>query len=107
MNKRLLPFALRSHPMTQLAQVEAITVDAKAIEDYLWTRDYVDIMREFEVKYTPEEFLELADRLKPRLYSIASSHDAHPGFVELTVGIVRFGIQRTCPRWVVHAVHGR
>ena len=47
------------------AQVEAITVDAKAIEDYLWTRDYVDIMREFEVKYTPEEFLELADRLKP------------------------------------------
>jgi sulfite reductase (NADPH) flavoprotein alpha-component len=72
------------------SQVEAITADTKAIEDYLWTRDYVDIMREFGVKYSPEEFLELADRLKPRLYSIASSHDAHPGFVELTVGIVRF-----------------
>ena len=72
------------------AQVEAITADVKAIEDYLWTRDYVDIMREFDVKYTPEEFLELADRLKPRLYSIASSHDAHPGLVELPVGIVRF-----------------
>lgn len=72
------------------AQVEAITADTKAIEDYLWTRDYVDIMREFDVKYSPEEFLELSDRLKPRLYSIASSHDAHPGFVELTVGIVRF-----------------
>lgn len=72
------------------AQVEAITSDAKAIEDYLWTRDYIDIMREFDVKYTPEEFFELAGRLKPRLYSIASSHDAHPGFVELTVGIVRF-----------------
>ena len=24
-------------------------------------------MREFDVKYSPEEFLELADRLKPRL----------------------------------------
>lgn len=71
-------------------QVASITVDAKAIENYLWTRDYVDIMREFDVKYSPEEFLELIDRLKPRLYSIASSHDAHPGFVELTVGIVRF-----------------
>jgi sulfite reductase (NADPH) flavoprotein alpha-component len=70
--------------------VEAITSDTKAIEDYLWTRDYIDIMREFDVKYTPEEFFELAGRLKPRLYSIASSHDAHPGFVELTVGIVRF-----------------
>jgi len=72
------------------SKVKAIVADAKSIEDYLWTRDYVDIMREFNVKYTPEEFLELADRLKPRLYSIASSHDAHPGFVELTVGIVRF-----------------
>ena len=72
------------------SQVEAINADAKAIENYLWTRDYIDIMREFDVKYAHEEFLELADRLKPRLYSIASSHDAHPGFVELTVGIVRF-----------------
>jgi sulfite reductase (NADPH) flavoprotein alpha-component len=73
-----------------VAKVEALVDDAKAVEDYLWTRDYIDIMREFDVKYSPEEFLELADRLKPRLYSIASSHDAHPGFVELTVGIVRF-----------------
>jgi len=72
------------------AKVEALLGDEKAIEDYLWTRDYVDIMREFGVKYTPEEFLDLVGRLKPRLYSIASSHDAHPGFVELTVGIVRF-----------------
>jgi sulfite reductase (NADPH) flavoprotein alpha-component len=72
------------------SQVEAINADAKGIENYLWTRDYIDIMREFDVKYAHEEFLELADRLKPRLYSIASSHDAHPGFVELTVGIVRF-----------------
>ena len=72
------------------AKVEALLGDEKAIEDYLWTRDYVDIMREFGVKYTPEEFFDLVGRLKPRLYSIASSHDAHPGFVELTVGIVRF-----------------
>ena len=71
-------------------KVAAIVGDEKAIEDYLWTRDYVDIMREFDVKYAPEEFFELISRLKPRLYSIASSHDAHPGYVELTVGIVRF-----------------
>ena len=71
-------------------KVAAIVGDEKAIEDYLWTRDYVDIMREFDVKYAPEEFFELISRLKPRLYSIASSHDVHPGYVELTVGIVRF-----------------
>jgi len=83
----LLPSAPSDDPSSK---VEAIVADTKAIEDYLWTRDYIDIMREFDVNYTPEEFLDLADRLKPRLYSIASSHDAHPGFVELTVGIVRF-----------------
>ena len=71
-------------------KVAAIVGDEKEIENYLWTRDYVDIMREFNVKYSPEEFFELVSRLKPRLYSIASSHDAHPGYVELTVGIVRF-----------------
>tara|TARA_B100001287_G_scaffold44122_1_gene33250 strand:- start:929 stop:2743 length:1815 start_codon:yes stop_codon:yes gene_type:complete len=71
-------------------KLEHLTNDAKAMEDYLWTRDYVDILREFDAKYSPEEFLDLAARLKPRLYSIASSHDAHPGLVELTVGIVRF-----------------
>ena len=31
-----------------VSKVEALVGDAKAIEDYLWTRDYVDIMREFD-----------------------------------------------------------
>ena len=83
----LLPSVPSDDPASK---VEAINATTEAVEDYLWTRDYIDIMKEFNVKYSPEEFLELADRLKPRLYSIASSHDAHPGFVELTVGIVRF-----------------
>ena len=70
------------------------TTDADAMEDYIWSRDYIDVLRDFEVNYTPEEFIEVIDKLKPRLYSIASSHDAHPGFVELTVGIVRYS-----PSW--------
>jgi sulfite reductase (NADPH) flavoprotein alpha-component len=72
------------------SRVEAINADADAVADYLWTRDYVDIMREFNLTYTPEEFLSLVGKVKPRLYSISSSPDAHPGMVELTVGIVRF-----------------
>ncbi len=73
-----------------LGRVELLTNDADSMEDYIWSRDYIDVIRDFDVTYTPEEFLELADKLKPRLYSIASSHDAHPGLVELTVGIVRY-----------------
>ena len=87
----LPPDLAKSKPSNDPSEkVESLCEDTKAMEDYLWTRDYVDIMREFDVKYSPEEFFELAGRVKPRLYSIASSHDAHPGFVELTVGIVRF-----------------
>ena len=87
----LPPELVKSKPSEDPSEkVESLCEDTKAMEDYLWTRDYVDIMREFDVKYSPEEFFELAGRVKPRLYSIASSHDAHPGFVELTVGIVRF-----------------
>ena len=71
-------------------RVEHLTTDKDAMEDYIWSRDYIDVMNDFDVNYTPEEFIELIDKLKPRLYSIASSHDAHPGFVELTVGIVRY-----------------
>jgi len=73
-----------------VSKVAAITSNSDAIADYLWTRDYIDIMHEFNVKYSASEFLNIADRMKPRLYSIASSHDAHPGKVELTVAIVRF-----------------
>lgn len=71
-------------------KVELLANDAAKLEDYIWSRDYIDVIREFNVNYSAEEFLHLIDKLKPRLYSIASSHDSHPGYVELTVGIVRY-----------------
>jgi sulfite reductase (NADPH) flavoprotein alpha-component len=73
-----------------VAKVANLASDGDAMEDYIWSRDYIDVIRDFDVQYDAEEFLELIDKLKPRLYSIASSHDAHPGFVELTVAIVRY-----------------
>ena len=73
-----------------VAKVANLVSDGDAMEDYIWSRDYIDVIRDFDVQYDAEEFLELIDKLKPRLYSIASSHDAHPGFVELTVAIVRY-----------------
>ena len=73
-----------------VAKIETLTSDSSAMEDYIWSRDYLDVLDEFTVHYTSEEFLGLVDRLKPRLYSIASSLDVHPGLVELTVGIIRY-----------------
>jgi len=83
----LAPSAL---PIDPLSKVQHLSTDNSAMEDYIWSRDYIDVFNEFDVSYSPEEFLNLVDKLKPRLYSIASSHDVHPGKVELTVGIVRY-----------------
>jgi len=40
----------------------------------------------------PEAFVEALDPLQPRLYSISSSHKAHPGRVSLTVDHVRYKV---------------
>ena len=72
------------------AIVENLTEDAEAMENYIWSRDYIDVIEQFGLLHSPEELLGLADKLKPRLYSIASSLDVHPGKVELTVAIVRY-----------------
>ncbi|HJM45183.1 MAG TPA: hypothetical protein QF644_04465 [Candidatus Poseidoniaceae archaeon] len=74
------------------AKVELITKDNDAIEDYIWSRDYIDALQDFpSLSFdTPEEFLSRLDKLKGRLYSIASSPDAHPGEVQLTIAIVRY-----------------
>ena len=68
-----------------------LTSDSDAMEDYMWSRDYVDALSDFgHLGFTPQQMVEGMDRLKPRLYSIASSPDFEPGTVHLTVGIVRY-----------------
>jgi len=68
-----------------------LTEDPKAMEDYIWSRDYIDGLADFgHIGFTPQQLVEDMDRLKPRLYSIASSPDFEPGAVHLTVAIVRY-----------------
>ncbi len=70
---------------------ESLVNNPDAMEDYLWSRDYIDLLSDMpNLSFTPQEFVSNLDRLKPRLYSIASSLDAHPSQVELTVAIVRY-----------------
>jgi len=65
--------------------------DPKAMEDYMWSRDYMDGLVDFgHIGFTPQQLVDGMDRLKPRLYSIASSPDFEPGTVHLTVAIVRY-----------------
>jgi len=76
-------------------KIKHLCEDDKAMEDYIWSRDYVDVLNDIpSLSFTAQEFIDClmncrAD-LKGRLYSIASSLDAHPGEVQLTIAIVRY-----------------
>ncbi len=83
-----------------VAELKAMTAPEKADElrKYLQgkneLRDYVDILNEFrQLSYTAEEFVKLLGKLKPRLYSIASSLKAHPDEVHLLVVNVIYPIR--------------
>lgn len=69
--------------------VEADDKDAYA--DFCWGRDLIDLVVDHPADFSDgEDFVGVLKKLQPRLYSIASSPNAHPGEVHLCVGIVRY-----------------
>ena len=71
-------------------ELEAILKDPEALEKYLFVRDYIDVMNEYKVKISPQEFIDTLSPIVPRLYSISSSPKAHLGEIHLTVAIVKY-----------------
>jgi len=71
-------------------QLAEIVGNDEAFDDYVFTRDYTDVLAEYPATFAAAEFLPLANKIAPRLYSIASSPKAHPGEVHLTVAVVTY-----------------
>jgi sulfite reductase (NADPH) flavoprotein alpha-component len=69
-----------------------IADNGEVLSEYVHTRDYVDILKEFDEATfeSPEALLSQLSPIPPRLYSIASSLAAHPNEVELCIAIVRY-----------------
>jgi sulfite reductase (NADPH) flavoprotein alpha-component len=63
-----------------------------ALSEYIDSRDYVDILKEFsEARFeSPTTFLAQLSPVVPRLYSIASSLQAHPNEAHLCITVVRY-----------------
>ncbi|MER5898090.1 bifunctional nitrate reductase/sulfite reductase flavoprotein subunit alpha [Streptomyces sp. NPDC001876] len=55
-----------------------------------WGRQAVDVLAEYPVRATPQEWAGILKRLQPRLYSISSSPLTDPHQVSLTVSVVRY-----------------
>ncbi|MEN8870970.1 MAG: flavodoxin domain-containing protein [Akkermansiaceae bacterium] len=90
LNKRLLQaWSERSGSPFLRALVESGS--REEIEEFCWGRELIDLINDHPADFGDgEEFVGLLKKLQPRLYSIASSPNAHPGEVHLTVAIVRY-----------------
>ena len=60
------------------------------LQEWLYGRQLADILQEFPIRASVDEFLPLLKRMQPRLYSIASSSKAQPTRIDLTVSAVRY-----------------
>jgi sulfite reductase (NADPH) flavoprotein alpha-component len=69
-----------------------IVDNSDSLNEYVNGRDYVDVLKDFdEAKFeSPEAFISHLSPVVPRLYSIASSLQAHPGEVHICIAVVRY-----------------
>ncbi len=76
-------------PSPEHDRLGAIVAHDESFNDYIYSRDFVDVLKEFpKVKLTASELLDCLNKIAPRLYSIASAQDCHPDEVHLTVAVV-------------------
>ena len=71
--------------------LDQLLADNDKLNAWLHGREIVDVLSTWPVKgLSPSDFLDLLRKLPPRLYSIASSLNAHPDEVHLCVGVTRY-----------------
>lgn len=76
-----------SDELRELAQED----NRKAMTEYVRDRQLVDVVTEYPATgIDPQNLVGMLRRLQPREYSIASSHEACPGEVHITVAAVRY-----------------
>jgi NADPH-dependent sulfite reductase flavoprotein alpha-component len=85
--QQLQVFSQQADDLRHLLQPER----KAALQDWLWGRQLVDVLRAFPQQLPLATWLDLLKPLQPRLYSISSSPLAHPDQVHLTVSTVRYG----------------
>jgi sulfite reductase (NADPH) flavoprotein alpha-component len=71
-------------------KLKSLLEDPVALKKFIWGRNVADLLREFPAALSEATLLSFLRKIPPRLYSIASSLQAHPEEVHLTVAAVRY-----------------
>jgi sulfite reductase (NADPH) flavoprotein alpha-component len=87
------PFLQGWAELADSAELHALLADDNrdGLRQWMWGRQVIDVLQSWPVDgVAAQEFVERLRKLPPRLYSIASSHNANPDEVHLTVANVRY-----------------
>jgi len=70
--------------------LDKVLADEDYLADFLYGRDLLDLLTEFPTILSANEFVSVLRKMQPRQYSIASSYNANPEEVHLTIAAVRY-----------------
>ncbi|WP_084361148.1 sulfite reductase subunit alpha [Neobacillus fumarioli] len=79
--------------LTENEELKKLTLpeNVNLLKEYIYGRDLLDLLHDFGPwNAGAQEIVSLLRKMPPRLYSIASSLNAHPEEVHLTIGAVRY-----------------
>jgi len=85
------PFLRGYAELAESRALNELLADNDKLNAWLYGREIIDVAQTWPVKgLAVTSFLDLLRKLPPRLYSIASSLNAHPDEVHLCVGVTRY-----------------
>ena len=85
------PFLRAYAEVAESKELSALIADGEKLKNWMYGREIIDVLKAYPLKGLPSaEFLDMLRKLPPRLYSIASSLNAHPDEVHLCVGVTRY-----------------
>lgn len=87
------PFLQHWAQLTGARSLESLLSDERRddLREWMWGRHLIDALAAWPVAgIEAQAFIDVLRKLPPRLYSIASSHEANPDEVHLTVAAVRY-----------------
>lgn len=85
------PLMKKIAELTSNAELEKLVDQKEQLDDYIDSRDLLDLVKDFSLSQIDQtEFVGILRKIPARLYSIASSLQAAPDEVHVTIGTVRY-----------------